>query len=469
MLAIIYGSNFGTTAANVSVSVGGKAAYVYSPVTAAQFTVELPFEASTGPTTLTVTVGGTQSAPFNITLAAIAPALGTQNGTGSGLGLVYETAGTTPVTLKAPAHDGDTLLVYAVGLGPTSPVTATGPASATNPTATPVTLTVGGVTSKVLFAGVPQGLAGVYQINFTVPANVQGTQPLVATINGQSTSAAVTTALAGLSSIVNSGSFASPGTASPGSIVTAFANSLGTTTDELAGLFPSSKAEGVQVTFNGTPAPLFNVVASTVQQQVDLFVPTELPTSGTVNVQLTTSTALYPNYALTMVPANPGFYRLQDPTLPARFNIIAQFAGTAWLALPASTTTGLGLPACSSSLTALSTCGQPATIGDTLVVYATGLGLATPNGNPNGKPLATGTVPPADGSVLYETPTTPVVTVGGIPAKVLFSGLVPGVAGEYQVDIQIPSGVTNGDDVPVQLTILGASDMATISIQPRAN
>jgi hypothetical protein len=38
-----------------------------------------------------------------------------------------------------------------------------------------------------------------------------------------------------------------------------------------------------------------------------------------------------------------------------------------------------------------------------------------------------------------------------------------------QIDIQIPSGVTNGDDVPVQITILGASDTATTSIQVRAN
>jgi uncharacterized protein (TIGR03437 family) len=45
--------------------------------------------------------------------------------------------------------------------------------------------------------------------------------------------------------------------------------------------------------------------------------------------------------------------------------------------------------------------------------------------------------------------------------------LVPGVAGEYQIDVQVPSGVTNGDDIPVVVTILGASDSSTtISIQP---
>jgi uncharacterized protein (TIGR03437 family) len=40
----------------------------------------------------------------------------------------------------------------------------------------------------------------------------------------------------------------------------------------------------------------------------------------------------------------------------------------------------------------------------------------------------------------------------------------------YQVDITVPSGIASGDDVPVVLTILGASDSSTtISIQPRAS
>jgi uncharacterized protein (TIGR03437 family) len=204
------------------------------------------------------------------------------------------------------------------------------------------------------------------------------------------------------------------------------------------------------------------VVASAAQQQIDVLVPTNLPTTGTVNVQLSTSTALYPNYTLNMVPANPGFFRLQG-------NVIAQFNGTAGLALPVSTTVQLGLPACTSSTSASTACGQPATIGDYLVLYATGLGLATPNGNPDWTPLATGSVAPADGSVLYETPTTPTVTVGGISANVLFSGVVPGTAGEYEIVIQVPSGVTFGDAIPIEATILGASDTATISIQPRTS
>src|SRR5262249_6489366 len=111
--------------------------------------------------------------------------------------------------------------------------------------------------------------------------------------------------------------------------------------------------------------------------------------------------------------------------------------------------------------------GQPATIGDYLVLYVTGLGITTPDGDPNGKPLATGVLPPIDGSVLYRTPTNPTVTIRGIRVNVLYSGLPPGFIGLYQLVFQIPTGVASGDDVPVVVSMLGNSDTATVSIQPR--
>src|SRR5579863_2725110 len=144
-----------------------------------------------------------------------------------------------------------------------------------------------------------------------------------------------------------------------------------------------------------------------------------------------------------MAAGAPGMYFVADPSTKGRLNILAQFNNTAWLNMPASMATALQLPSCTAAnTTPLTQCGQPAAPGDYLVLYTTGLGLATPNGDPNGKPLMTGTIPPPDGSVLYKTVATPTLTVGGLPATVLFSGMAPGAAGEYQVDFQVPSGVT---------------------------
>jgi len=97
----------------------------------------------------------------------------------------------------------------------------------------------------------------------------------------------------------------------------------------------------------------------------------------------------------------------------------------------------------------------------------TGLGITTPNGDPNGKPLSTGQIPAADGSMIYETPTLPSVTIGGIAATVIYSALAPGYPGDYQVAIQVPEGVAYGDAVAVVVAMFGNSDTATLSVQPR--
>jgi uncharacterized protein (TIGR03437 family) len=43
----------------------------------------------------------------------------------------------------------------------------------------------------------------------------------------------------------------------------------------------------------------------------------------------------------------------------------------------------------------------------------------------------------------------------------LFSGLVPGDAGLYQVDVQIPGNIAPGNDVMLSVSIAGASDSST--------
>ena len=62
----------------------------------------------------------------------------------------------------------------------------------------------------------------------------------------------------------------------------------------------------------------------------------------------------------------------------------------------------------------------------------------------------------------------PAVTIGGIPAEVLFSGLAPGFAGLYQVNLKLPEGVAPGEEVPVRVEMPnGLGDTATIAIQGR--
>jgi uncharacterized protein (TIGR03437 family) len=62
---------------------------------------------------------------------------------------------------------------------------------------------------------------------------------------------------------------------------------------------------------------------------------------------------------------------------------------------------------------------------------------------------------------------TPAVTIGGIPAPVIeYSGLAPGLVGLYQVNVQVPTGVTSGSAIPVVITVGGSvSNSVTIAVQ----
>lgn len=79
--------------------------------------------------------------------------------------------------------------------------------------------------------------------------------------------------------------------------------------------------------------------------------------------------------------------------------------------------------------------GDPVTPGEGIEIYATGLGATNP-------PVPAGTAAPS--SPLAQTLQTPEVLIGEQRAEVLFSGLVPGLAGVYQINAVVPASVTAG-------------------------
>ena len=77
----------------------------------------------------------------------------------------------------------------------TNPPVADGVASPADPTAqtqAPVTVTIGGQTAKVEYAGLVTTLVGLYQVNVEMPAGVPpgGQTPVVLTVAGQTGPAA---------------------------------------------------------------------------------------------------------------------------------------------------------------------------------------------------------------------------------------------------------------------------------------
>jgi uncharacterized protein (TIGR03437 family) len=213
---------------------------------------------------------------------------------------------------------------------------------------------------------------------------------------------------------------------------------------------------------NGALAPLYIVSGS--KGQINLVLPSDLPEFGIAFVQVMNAEGVSATYQLTLAPDSVGLFRIADPSDPGRMNGAVLFANSAWKVMPLSMAAALKLPSC-ASVTKASVCGQPASVGDQVQIYLTGLGKATPNGDSNGQVLPTGTLAPADGSVLYKTVQTPTVTIGGFPAAVSFSGIAPGNAGQYQINVEIPSGVEPGDSVPLVVSMPdGSKDTVTIAV-----
>jgi uncharacterized protein (TIGR03437 family) len=78
----------------------------------------------------------------------------------------------------------------------------------------------------------------------------------------------------------------------------------------------------------------------------------------------------------------------------------------------------------------------PAAPGDVIILWGTGFGPTTPA-------APTGVEIPSD--QLYSTSPLPTVTVNNVPATVYGAALAPGFAALYQVAIQVPTSLTDGD------------------------
>ena len=95
-----------------------------------------------------------------------------------------------PGVTTSPAQPGETIELYGTGFGPTNPPLLTNQMIASpSVLANPVTVTIGGVTATVVYAGLVE--SGLYQLNVTVPNLPNGDALVVATIGGVSTQTGV--------------------------------------------------------------------------------------------------------------------------------------------------------------------------------------------------------------------------------------------------------------------------------------
>jgi uncharacterized protein (TIGR03437 family) len=220
--------------------------------------------------------------------------------------------------------------------------------------------------------------------------------------------------------IVNASNYA-PGPFAPNSVISVFGTGLARSTHPLnAGdLLSCTTSLGgkclpvemnyVRVYVQDRPVPLLFVSETQVN-----FLMSSLEPAGVVKVRVVTEGLTGPEIALTLVDSAPALFALPDGTAIA-----------------------------TDSNNHLLTAAHPAHAHDIVVIYATGLGMTSPN-------PAIGEIPSYAASIL---PTAALkITLNGAPIDPIlmkYAGLTPGSAGLYQINLEIPEGAGNDPELRV--------------------
>jgi uncharacterized protein (TIGR03437 family) len=170
------GTSIPRTLNGTSVTIGGKAAAILY-VSPNQINAQVPVDVPAGPAQVVVISPVGPGASFQVTVAATAPAIFF-----APVAAVLKNADFSLVSSSNPAKAGDVILVYATGLGQTSPAISTGtlvPATGTAATSAGVTATIGGKDATVVYAIASPGFVGLYQVAVTVPAGITGSSAIV--------------------------------------------------------------------------------------------------------------------------------------------------------------------------------------------------------------------------------------------------------------------------------------------------
>jgi uncharacterized protein (TIGR03437 family) len=183
-----------TTLDQAQVMVNGVAAPVYY-VSPNQINFEIPIDAAIGDGAVQVVRNGQAGNMVYVNIQPLEANFILLNG---GPYVIATTpAGALTGIPGSPVQAGDVVVLYVLGLGPTSPPVPSGTASPSSPLAeitAPTQVCIGNespfykmVCVNASFAGLSPNFVGLYQINFTVPAGVpSGNMPFYFTVGGPS-------------------------------------------------------------------------------------------------------------------------------------------------------------------------------------------------------------------------------------------------------------------------------------------
>jgi uncharacterized protein (TIGR03437 family) len=237
--------------------------------------------------------------------------------------------------------------------------------------------------------------------------------------------AAAAAPLPPIKGVTNAASYAT-GAVSPGEMVTLFGTAIGpaaaayATRDPATGKLATTIG-GVQVLFNGAPAPM--IYASSTQ--VSAMVPYEMALIANPSVWIAYAGHCSIAYQLSLGTAAPGLF--------------------------AQNASGSGPGAILNQDNSLNGPSHPAAKGSIVQVFMTGEGQTSPQGVTGA--ITSVTLPPPQ---VTPAPSQAIqVLIGGQPALYTYAGEAPGmVAGVMQLNVQIPGNVPSGP-LSIQVSIGG--------------
>jgi uncharacterized protein (TIGR03437 family) len=233
-----------------------------------------------------------------------------------------------------------------------------------------------------------------------------------------------------INGVVSNASFAKNIPLAPASIISLFGQNLANGT-ALSGPLPlGSTLAGATVVMAGEALPLIDAGNG----QIDAVAGAAITSNSDQQILVQRDNTISLPISVNVAPSAPAIYGYPLPGDPPNQGAIVN-AVTNVVAQP----------------------GSPVTAGNYIAIYCTGLGAVD-------QTVADGAAAPS--SPPANTLNTPTVTIGGKPAQVVFSGLAPGFSGLYQIDAQVPSGITTGNQVPVVISIAGqTSPPLTIAVR----
>ncbi|PWU01276.1 MAG: hypothetical protein C5B51_23125 [Terriglobia bacterium] len=226
--------------------------------------------------------------------------------------------------------------------------------------------------------------------------------------------------------IVNASDYA-PGPFAPGSIVSIFGidlsfGTLGLTADNTTARTLPNELSNVRVYLNNSLAPLLFVCPT----QINFIVPSNLR-PGTIPLRVVRQGISGPEVGMTLVDAAPQLFKSKDGY------VLAQHGGDY----------------------SIVTSDAPARGGEVIVMYATGLGRTQPYPAPS-------EIPNYPGKVVSELK----LTIAGLavgPERIWYAGLSPGMAGVYQINVQVPDNLDANPEIRVSMA--GQSSAAGIKLR----